>query len=65
MNRLTRKYSVSFVDYKSRFVVTYYNNNFKKLEYKSGGLVRVLFLAIGKAIPMYESEIKEHQKKVE
>jgi hypothetical protein len=63
MTKITRKYEVTFSKHKARLVVTYYNNNFKKLEYVKGGYPRGLHLAIGKAIPLYESEIKAHLEK--
>lgn len=62
MTKLTRKYQITFARYKTKLVVTYYNNQFKNLEYKSGGMARNLFTNIGRAVPLYESEIKAKLK---
>jgi len=58
MTQTLRKYQLTFARFKSKFVVSYKNDNFKSLEYKSGGFPPALKKSIGQAFPKYETEIK-------
>lgn len=56
---LTRKYEVSFKNHNTVCVATYYNGQFKKLEYKRGGMKAALWKKITVAVPFYEHHISE------
>lgn len=68
MANLKRKYTITFLNLKTKLEVTYYNNHFKAFEYKAGGISEKLMRAIGTVIPLNESAIKakleEHKGKI-
>ena len=55
----TNKYSLTFERHKSKCVVVYYNGQFKRLEYKSGGMPDNLWLNLTQAIPFMEHHITD------
>lgn len=65
MANLTRKYKLTFAKFKTVFVLWYQNDNFKRLEYKSGGISQELQNVIGKAYPRNESDIGKFPLKIQ
>jgi hypothetical protein len=55
----TNKYNVTFKRFKTKLVVVYHNGQFKRLEYKSGGVKDNFWLHLTKAIPFMEHHIKD------
>ena len=59
---MTTHYNIELIIPKVSFKLTYVNGKFKKVEHKKGNLDRVLLDALGKGIPLKESEIGTFNK---
>ena len=53
----SKKYSLTFKKLKTKWVVHYFNGQFKKLEYKSGGMKSDLWKTLPKILPLDEHHI--------
>ncbi len=57
------KYLLTFIKFKTKIIATYSNGQFKRLEYKSGGLKQECWDSLSKAIPLDEHHIKAFEEK--
>ena len=60
---LTTKYILSFTKANTQCLVTYYNGQFKRLEYKKGGMSKQFWSNLNKVIPFSEVHIQNVEKK--
>ncbi|MCT4580818.1 MAG: hypothetical protein N4A35_05315 [Flavobacteriales bacterium] len=60
--KLTNKYILTFTTAKTQCLVTYYNGQFKRLEYKKGGMSNEFWQHLNKAIPFNEAHISDVEK---
>lgn len=58
MDKLVRKYLLTFKKHPCKFIVTYYNGSFRRVEYKSGNLPSKVYQKLMIAIPYIEKDIK-------
>lgn len=55
----TNKYNLSFSTSTTKFVVSYANGIFKRLEYKGGGIYQIQWKHLDKVVPLEEQHIKQ------